>query len=86
MCMYVVLDSQSCQTLLTLWTVAPQSPLFMEFSRHNGVSSHSLLQGNLPDPWIQPRSPALQADSLPSEPQGKPYRYYRVTEKLRLGL
>ena len=29
--------------------------------------------GNLPDPGIEPRSPALQADSLPSEPSWKPY-------------
>ena len=29
--------------------------------------------GDLPDPVIGPRSPALQADSLPSELQGKPY-------------
>ena len=28
--------------------------------------------GNLPNPEIEPRSPALQADSLPSEPPGKP--------------
>ena len=28
--------------------------------------------GDLPNPGIEPRSPALQADSLPSEPQGKP--------------
>ena len=28
--------------------------------------------GNLPNPGIEPRSPALQADSLPAEPQGKP--------------
>ena len=28
--------------------------------------------GDLPDPGIEPKSPALQADSLPSEPQGKP--------------
>ena len=27
--------------------------------------------GDLPNPWIEPRSPALQADSLPSEPPGK---------------
>ena len=27
---------------------------------------------DLPNPWIGPRSPALQADSLPSEPPGKP--------------
>ena len=28
--------------------------------------------GDLPNPGIKPRSPTLQADSLPSEPQGKP--------------
>ena len=28
--------------------------------------------GDLPDPGIEPGSPALQADSLPSEPPGKP--------------
>ena len=29
--------------------------------------------GDLPNPGEEPRSPALQADSLPSEPPGKPY-------------
>ena len=29
--------------------------------------------GDLPDPGIEPRSPALQADTLPSEPPGKPH-------------
>ena len=28
--------------------------------------------GDLPDPGIEPAVPALQADSLPSEPPGKP--------------
>ena len=36
------------------------------------VGCHILLQGNLPNPGIEPRSPALQADSLPSEPPRKP--------------
>ena len=35
---------------------------------------HFLLLGNLLDPGIEPVSPALQADSLPSEPSGKPRR------------
>ena len=35
--------------------------------QNTGVSSLSLLQGS-----SQPRSPALQVDSLPAEPQGKP--------------
>ena len=28
--------------------------------------------GDLPNPGIEPRSPTLQVDSLPAEPQGKP--------------
>ena len=39
---------------------------------NTGVGGLSLLQGNLPNPGIQPRSPPLQGDSLPAEPQGKP--------------
>ena len=35
------------------------------------MGSHSLLQGTLPNPGVKPRSPALQADSLSSEPPGK---------------
>ena len=44
-------------------------PLSMEFSRQkywSGLPFHSL--GDLPYPSIEPGSPALQADSLPSEP------------------
>ena len=36
------------------------------------VGSISLLQGIFPTPGIEPRFPALWADSLPAEPQGKP--------------
>ena len=36
------------------------------------MGSLSLLQGNLTNPGIEPRSPAFQADSLPGEPQVKP--------------
>ena len=32
----------------------------------------SFSRGGLPNPGIEPESPALQADSLPSEPPGKP--------------
>ena len=35
-----------------------------------GVGSLSLLQGDLPNPGIEARSPALQVDYLPAEPQG----------------
>ena len=52
--------------------IAQQAPLSMEFSKQeywNGLPLPSL--EDLPDPGIEPRSPALQADSLPYEPPGK---------------
>ena len=52
----------------TPWTVAHQAPLSMEFSRQEHWGGQSFpSQENLPDPGIKPGSPALQADSLPSE-------------------
>ena len=39
--------------------------------QNTGVGSLSLLQGTFPNPGIKPKSPALQSDSLPAEPQGK---------------
>ena len=39
--------------------------------QNTGVSSSSLISGDLPKPGIELRSPALQGDSLPAEPQGK---------------
>ena len=39
---------------------------------HARILKPFLSPGNLPNPGIEPRSPALQADSLPAEPQGKP--------------
>ena len=40
--------------------------------KSTGVGCHFLLQGIFPTQGIEPRSPALQADALPSEPPGKP--------------
>ena len=40
--------------------------------KNTGVGCHAHLQGNLPNPGIEPRSPTLQADSSLSEPPGKP--------------
>ena len=39
---------------------------------HARILKPFLSPGNLPNPGIEPRSPALQANSLPAEPQGKP--------------
>ena len=55
------------------WTVARQVPLSMGFSRQEYWSGLPCLPpGDLPNPEIEPRSPALQADSLLSQPPGKP--------------
>ena len=55
------------------WTVAHQAPLSMGFTRQDYWSGLPFPSpGDLPDPGIKPRSPALQADALPSEPPGKP--------------
>ena len=62
-----MLDAQSCPTLCDPMVCPWDSP-----GKNTGVDCHSLLQGNLPDPGIEPRSPALQTDSLPSERPGKP--------------
>ena len=77
-----VLFTQSCPTL---WphglNVAHQAPLSMEFSREaywNGLPFLS------PDPGIEPKSPLLQADSLPSEPLGKPTHKPRETHKINI--
>ena len=57
----------------TPWTVACQAPLSMEFSRQEYWSGLPFPSpGGLPDPGIKPRSPALEADALTSEPPGKP--------------
>ena len=57
---------------VTPWTVARQAPLSMGFSRQEYWSGLPFLSpGDLPKPGIEPGSPALQADTLPSEPPGK---------------
>ena len=57
----------------TAWTVAAQAPPSMGFSRQEYWSGVPLPPpGDLPHPGIEPRSPALQADALPSEPPRKP--------------
>ena len=57
---------------VTLWTVSRQVPLSMGFPRQEYWSGLPFPSPwDLPNPGIEPRSPALQADSLPSEPPGK---------------
>ena len=62
------LAAKSCLTLATLWTVAYRAPPSMGFSRQEYWSGLPFsFPGNLPNPGIEPRSPALQADSLSTE-------------------
>ena len=57
----------------TPWTVAYQAPLSMEFSRQEYWSGSPFPSpGDLPDPGTELGSLVLQADTLPSEPPGKP--------------
>ena len=59
--------AQSCPTLCEPIDCPWNSP-----GQDTGVGSLSFLQGIFPNPGIKPRSPKLQVDSLPAEPQGKP--------------
>ena len=69
----VGLVAKSCLTLMTPWTVACQAPLSVGFSRQNYWSVLPFPSPvDLPNPGIKPKSPARQADSLPTELQGKP--------------
>ena len=55
----------------------------MEFSRPEYWSGwHFPSPGDFPNPGIEPRPPALWADSLPAEPQGKPFHYKVIIDEL----
>ena len=64
------MKSLSCVRLFaTAWTVAHQTPPSMGFSRQEYWSGLPCPPpGDLPNPGIEPSSPALQVDSFPSEP------------------
>ena len=59
---------------MTPWTEDRQAPLSMGFSRQEYWSGLPFPSpGDLSDPGTEPVSPALQADTLRSEPPGKPH-------------
>ena len=65
--------------------VAHQVSLPMGFSRQEYWSGLPFPSPwDLPDPGIEPGSPALQADALPSEPPGKPKKNVKVKKKVTL--
>ena len=68
------LVAQLCLTLAAPWTVAHQAPVSMGFSRQGDWSGLPCpFPENLPNPGMEPGSPAFEADSLPTELQGKAY-------------
>ena len=61
---------------VTPWTIACQAPLSMKFSgQESWIAFPFPSPGDLPNPGIEPRSSALQADSSLSEPPGKPTEF-----------
>ena len=71
-------ESESCSVLSYFLRPRGLYSLWNSPDQNIGVGSCFLLQlmfpspGDLPNPEIEPRSPILQVDSLPAEPQGKP--------------
>ena len=73
--------AQSCPTLCDpVDCRSHQAPLCPWDSpgKNTGVGCHFLLQWNLPNPGIEPRSPTLEADALTSELPGKPKLYIKL--------
>ena len=72
-CVRVRQSLQLVQFFAIPWTVARQAALSMGFSRQEYCSGLPFPSPrDIPDPKIKPWSPTLQADSLQSEPPGKP--------------
>ena len=73
-CLVLCLVTQSCPTLCDPMACSPPGSSVHGDSpgKNTGGGCHALLQGNLPNSGIKPRSPALQVDFLPSEPPVKP--------------
>ena len=69
---------------MTLWTVAHQASLSMGFSRQESWSGLPFLPpGYLPDPGIEPESPALVGGFFTTVPSGKPKNSDILGEELR---
>ena len=59
----------------------------MDYSVHENSPSQNTgfpSPGDRPNPGIEPRSPALQADALPSEPPGKPLIIAQVCNQMSI--
>ena len=77
MCVCVCVRLSGVRLFATPWTVSHQASLSIEISRQEYWSGLLFpTPGDLPNPGNEPTSNALQADSLPSEPPGKPKNPY----------
>ena len=75
------------QLFATPWTVAYEAPPSMGFSRQECWSGLPFPSpGDLPDPGIEPGSPALEADALTSEPPGKIKYFTRLITSIFISL
>ena len=74
LCMHACLVTHSCPTLCDPMDCSPPgSPVHGDSPGKNpGVGLPCPSPGDLSNPGIEPRSPTFEADSLPSEPSGKP--------------
>ena len=71
---WCVLVTQSCLTLCIPMDCSPLGSSVLGISQARILGEQPFLSlGNLPDPGIEPRSPTLQENSLPSEPLRKPW-------------
>ena len=86
--LHIFVNSLKSFLFVTLWTVAHQAPPSLGFSRQehwSGLPCPPL--GDLPNPGIEHRSPALQTNSLLSEPPRKPQaRKIRINHWLKISL
>ena len=74
-CVHARTRSLSCvQLFVTPWKIDHQAPLYVEFSRQEYWSGLPFpLPADLPDPEIEPASPALAGEFFTTEPPGKPH-------------
>ena len=84
-CCCCCLVGKSCLTLVTLWTIAHQAPLSVEFPHQeywSGLPLHP--PGDLPDPEMESMSPALADGFFTIKPQGKPTNRIQYTASSKL--
>ena len=76
---FLMLEKWKCQSLshvqlfVTPWSIAYQAPLSIYFSRQECWIRLPFSFWDLPSPGIEPMSPALQANSLPTQPPGRSF-------------